>query len=264
MANRTIHRTIRRSHRYLGVLLGIQFLFWTLGGLYFSWTNLDEIHGDFQRRPTPRLKSVGSLVSPDSVLKQLGRRVDSLQNVQLITVLQQPFWSIAYYSGGSLHTTLANAHTGALRPEVGREEAVQIARESFNGSPAVQSVAYLSSTSGHHEYRAKPLPAWAVTFNHPTSITVYISADYGRVESFRNNKWRVFDFLWMMHTMDYRQRDNINNWLLRAFSLFGLATICSGFALFWVSRKRRRTEVIKENTTRAMTAQHKTGQTPNL
>ena len=243
MANRTLHRTIRRAHRYLGVLLGIQFLFWTLGGLYFSWTNLDEIHGDFQRRATPRLKSVGSLVSPDSVIRHLGRRVDSLQNVQLTTVLQQPYWSIAYYSAGRLHTVLADAHTGAPRPVVGREEAVQIARESFNGSPEVQSVAYLVSTGGHHEYRSKPLPAWAVTFHHPTSTTVYVSADYGRVESFRNNKWRVFDFLWMMHTMDYRQRDSINNWLLRAFSLFGLATIFSGFALFWVSRKRRRNGV---------------------
>jgi hypothetical protein len=35
---------IRRIHRYLGVLLGIQFLLWTIGGLYFSWSNMDEIH----------------------------------------------------------------------------------------------------------------------------------------------------------------------------------------------------------------------------
>lgn len=264
MANRTVHRTIRRSHRYLGVLLGIQFLFWTLGGLYFSWTNLDDIHGDFQRRPAPRLKNAGNLVSPDNVINQLGHKVDSLQNVQLITVLQQPFWSILYYSGGHLRTVLADARTGAPRPTVGREEAVQIARESFNGSPEVQSVAYLTSTGGHHEYRSKPLPAWAVTFRHPTSTTVYVSAGYGRVESFRNNKWRVFDFLWMMHTMDYRQRDNINNWLLRAFSLFGLATIFSGFALFWVSHKRRKPAVPKGNEARPMVAPRASGQTPKL
>ncbi len=37
---------IRLLHRYLGIILGIQFLFWTISGLYFSWTNIDEIHGD--------------------------------------------------------------------------------------------------------------------------------------------------------------------------------------------------------------------------
>ena len=36
----------RKWHRYLGLILGIQFFFWTLGGLYFSWTNIDEIRGD--------------------------------------------------------------------------------------------------------------------------------------------------------------------------------------------------------------------------
>jgi len=66
---------------------------------------------------------------------------------------------------------------------------------------------------------------------------VYVSAETGKVESFRNNKWRVFDFLWMMHTMDYKSRDNFNNFLLRTFSLFGLVTVISGFALYFVSSK---------------------------
>lgn len=244
MARRTVHRTIRRSHRYLGLLLGIQFTFWTLGGLYFSWTNIDEIHGDKQRKPVSRLSGAVSLVSPDSVVKKLAGPVDSLHQVQLTAILQKPFWSISYYSSGKLRTVLADAQTAFLRPAIQKEEAVQIARESFEGEPALHSVAYLTSAGGHHEYREKPLPAWAVTFDHPTHTTVYVSADYGRVESFRNNKWRVFDFLWMMHTMDYKQRDNLNNWLLRAFSLFGLATIFSGFALYWVSRKQKKIPVV--------------------
>jgi hypothetical protein len=43
----------------------------------------------------------------------------------------------------------------------------------------------------------------------------------------------------MLHTMDYAGRDNITNWLLRALSVLGLATITSGFVLFFVSRKRK-------------------------
>jgi hypothetical protein len=43
--------------------------------------------------------------------------------------------------------------------------------------------------------------------------------------------------------MDYQNRDNINNWLLRLFSVIGLITIASGFLLFGltqkVSRKQR-------------------------
>jgi hypothetical protein len=36
---------IRKSHRYLGIFLGLQFLMWTISGLYFSWSNIDDIHG---------------------------------------------------------------------------------------------------------------------------------------------------------------------------------------------------------------------------
>ena len=43
------HRKIRKTHRWLGLILGIQFLFWTIGGLYFSWSNMDEVHGDHQK-----------------------------------------------------------------------------------------------------------------------------------------------------------------------------------------------------------------------
>ena len=63
----------------------------------------------------------------------------------------------------------------------------------------------------------------------------------------------------MMHTMDYRQRDNINNWLLRAFSLFGLATIFSGFALFWVSRKKKRGAVVNSGQDVPLAARTRVG-----
>jgi hypothetical protein len=37
--------------------------------------------------------------------------------------------------------------------------------------------------------------------------------------------------------MDYAGRNNFNNWLLRAFSVFGLFTVLSGFTLYSVSSK---------------------------
>ena len=133
---------------------------------------------------------------------------------------------------------MADAQTGALRASLSKAEAVEIAKISFSDNANPQKVEYLTTTNGHHEYRESPLPAYAVTFEHPSSTTVYISTQLGTVQKFRNNKWRIFDFLWMMHTMDYQTRDNLSNWLLRAFSIFGLFTISTGFILFFVSRKK--------------------------
>ena len=235
MANRKLHLRIRKMHRYLGLILGIQFLFWTISGLYFSWTNIDEIHGDFQHKHPPTLKADFHLISPDSILQKL--KPDFINSFQIVSILQQPFYSINYSKAKETKLILANAQTGAIRMPVAKDEAVNIAAESFNSEPKLVSAEYITSANAHHEYRGKPLPAWAVTFDHPSNTTVYVSAERGMVETFRNNKWRLFDFLWMGHVMGYQERDNINNWLLRFFSLFGLITVISGFALFFVSNR---------------------------
>lgn len=78
------HYYIRRTHRYLGLILGIQFLFWTISGLYFSWTDIDEIHGDFQHKNVPKLSGNIRLVSPDSVLRKAPNKIDSINVIQLI------------------------------------------------------------------------------------------------------------------------------------------------------------------------------------
>ncbi len=59
--------TIRKAHRYLGLFLGIQFLFWTISGLYFSWTDLNEIHGDYFKNLdySPKLFKKPLLIPPN-------------------------------------------------------------------------------------------------------------------------------------------------------------------------------------------------------
>lgn len=231
------HYYVRRAHRYLGLILGVQFLFWTLGGLYFSWTDIDEIHGDFERRPVPRPAGPLRLAAPEAALLA---GMDSIEALSMVYLEGRPYYSIRYYAGGQPRSVLADALTGRARRPVGRAEALRLAGAAFAAVPEVTQVDYLTAAGPHHEYRGKPLPAWAVTYGGAGGTTVYVSAQTGRVESFRNNKWRIFDFLWMTHTMDYAGRDNFNNWLLRAFSVFGLVTILSGFLLYWITRRRRR------------------------
>jgi hypothetical protein len=234
---------IRRIHRYLGVLLGIQFLFWTIGGLYFSWSNMDEIHGDFQKKAPPQYRADLAFVSPSIALSNLKNKVkiDSILNIALIDVLGKPTYRMEFLHGGHHKMfQLADAQTGTLRDPLSILEATALAKQQFNGEPTVKSVEEIKDVNRHHEYRENPLPAVAVTFNHPTATTVYVATELGIVTKYRNDKWRIFDFLWMLHTMDYQSRDNIGNWLLRAFSIFGLFTICSGFTLFFVSSSKVR------------------------
>ncbi len=240
--NRTWHLRIRKTHRYLGLFIGVQFLLWTLGGLYFSWSNLDDIHGDPLKRPAGAMPYSLSLVSPSVPMLALSQKpeTDSIMSVQLIEVLGQPLYQLNYRmkqrnGHPMVHTQLADARTGLLRSELTQTEASALAQRRFAGSSAIERVEYLTSTNGHHEYRGKPLPAYAITFRQPAHAIVYVAAQLGTVQSVRTDPWRIFDVLWMLHTMDYEGRDDINNSILRAFSVLGLLTISSGFALYFVS-----------------------------
>jgi uncharacterized iron-regulated membrane protein len=239
------HLYIRKAHRYLGLFLGIQFLLWTAGGLYFSWSDINEIHGDHHRNPVLNFSANMTLVSPALVIRQLPR-VDSIKSLRLIEVLGNPVYQVQYFTstGGevTLKTQLALAATGAFRPALSQTEAIKMARKSFAEPVKVARVEFLrdKNVGAHHEYRESPLPAWAITMAHPSATTVYIAAEQGQVLKFRNNKWRIFDFLWMLHTMDYQGRDHIGNTLLRIFSIAGMVTILSGFALYFVSSGGKR------------------------
>jgi hypothetical protein len=237
-----LQRKVRRTHRWLGVILGIQFLFWTIGGLYFSWSNMDEVHGDHQKAHIHPLMGDIKLVNPQDILTKIKQKdtVKFVMGMQLIQILEKPVYQIIYskeHDRGK-KIQLADAETGNLRPQLSKEEAIEIAQKNFSDDAKIEQVEYLTTTNEHHEYREQPLPAYAVTFVHPSKTTVYVSSTLGTVQKFRNNKWRIFDFFWMLHTMDYKNRDNISNWLLRAFSIFGLFTLSSGFVLFFLSRKK--------------------------
>lgn len=238
------HYRIRRLHRFLGVSIGLQFIAWTFSGLWFSFSNMDEIHGDYEKAP-PALVAPSGIVSPAAALESLKTTasLDSLLDLRLVSILGKPFWQVSFFEkgqgAGPKKIRLAEAATGSLRPPLTEAEAVEVAKQGFLGKKPVKSVVLLTKTSDDHEYRESPLPAYAVTFDNERQTTVYVSPELGTVQKFRNRPWRRFDFLWMLHTMDYRSRDNISNWLLRVFSIFGLATVLSGFVLFFVSRKRR-------------------------
>ncbi|MFA0960387.1 PepSY domain-containing protein [Roseivirga sp. BDSF3-8] len=216
------HLLTRKIHRYLGVIIGIQFLFWTIGGLYFSWTNIDEIHGD-QYIGHNMDHALSSLVLGDSLNSD-----PEIKQMSLMFVGHKPYlWVNDSY--------LVDPQTWERKEQISEEEALSVADMHMKPEYKIASAEYIEEVGDHHEYRGKPLPAYVITYEGDENLKAYVGARDGSFQRVRHDSWRVFDFLWMLHTMDYEGRDNFNNWLLRAFSIFGLVTIMSGFMLFYYS-----------------------------
>lgn len=132
---------------------------------------------------------------------------------------------------------LLDPSDGTLKSGVSQDEARKIARWHVRDDFQIRSITLLTDVGAHHEYRGRPLPVWMVEFDGPGHLTAYVAQRDGSFQRVRHRSWRIFDFLCMLHTMDYEGRDDFNNLLLRAFSLFGLVTVATGFTLFFVSRR---------------------------
>ncbi|MUP47384.1 hypothetical protein E0K83_16710 [Gramella sp. BOM4] len=223
MVKRKTAMNIRKAHRYLGIFIGIQFIMWTVSGLYFSWTDIDEIHGDHFKKEQPQKAAFPELASPSSL--HPGLEISSIE-------LQEIAGEAYYYINDHL---LINARSGKMLDQISEEQALEIAGRYMKNELEVADVQLIKETGKHHEYREKLLPAYVISYKGDENLKAYIGAGNGSFETVRHRNWRWFDFLWMTHTMDYEGRDDFNNSLLRAFSLLGLITVLSGFLLWYIS-----------------------------
>lgn len=236
-------RTYRKIHRWLGLVVGIQLFLWTAGGLFFSLNPIAKVRGETEEPESPPLEFGAPPLSPAPALSEL--RLDHPQ-AEIRTVLLRPHldgavYEITFLENGEPHWALADASTGELRATINRDEARAIARRAYFPDSPIEDVTLVTEAGSGSEYRERPLPAFRVTFDDPLGTRLYVSVERGLVTARRNDRWRLFDFLWMLHIMDYQNRDNFNTLLLQAVSALGLVTVLSGFILagFTSPRVRR-------------------------
>jgi hypothetical protein len=235
MVHRKTALKIRKTHRYLGLFLGIQFLLWTLSGLYFSWTDIDEIHGDQFKNLDYQPKAFDNLRSPTAMNIASG-----LQTIALRDLDNVPHYWVN-------NAQLINANDGKVRNGITEKEALYVAKNYMKEGLEVTGIALIDEAGKHHEYRKKLLPAYVISYKSDENIKAYVSVVDGKFQTVRHQDWRWFDFLWMTHTMDYEGRDNFNTIILRAFSLLGLITVFSGFLLWFTTSPTLRKLASKKN-----------------
>ena len=169
--------------------------------------------------------------------------VERIESLDTIDILGEPHYRVRWQEpDGGRRVILASVMDGQVRDELTREEAVAMARASFLPEAPVAGVSRLDvgDIGSRHEYRGGALPVWQVRFDHSSGTRIYVAAAAGTVASHRNADWRVFDFLWMLHTLDFQGRDDINNPVLRVLSVLAVTVIVSGFLLWAVTSPRLR------------------------
>tara|TARA_R110000744_G_scaffold112179_6_gene210455 strand:- start:7520 stop:8257 length:738 start_codon:yes stop_codon:yes gene_type:complete len=216
------------AHRWFGLVISLQLLAWSVGGFIFSILNIDEVHGDTEARMVQSNGvSIRSLPSEiQHALEEQG--VVAISTATLIDRGLGAFWEIRLTDGSWFGRIDCNGQTAGL---ITLDQARSIASDDFIHDSDILSIRLIEDEPPS-EYRGGRLPAYQVVMDHPKETHIYIDASTGRIMARRNKSWRTFDFFWMLHTMDYKGRDNFNHPLLTIASMLAITTSGSGLVLW--------------------------------
>lgn len=223
----------RKTHKWLALILGVQATLWMISGAYMATIDIDFIHGDPLVRNTaePLDEQLTNLYPIAAVLE----RFPQATGIDLISRLGRPHYAVV----SEQTPALLDATSGQAISPIGRDLALSMANHYYAGDGQVTEAQLLSDLQNRpSEIQARALPLWQVRFDDSITTTFYISPSTGELIARRHTFWRLYDFLWMFHIMDYENRTDINNNLLRVAALFGFLFALSGAWLLVHSLKK--------------------------
>lgn len=213
----------RKFHKWLGLIIGIQVLFWAAGGFVMTFFDIEEVRGEHTMAQQERfILNQPVVVTAQQAISQIDFEPES---ITLKGLLGEPVW----IAGDQEQQAIIDAQTGQVLSPLDELLAGQIAVADFSGDGELVELQLLSEELG--EVRGKELPIWQAQFNDSDNTRVYISPQNGDVVARRNDTWRVFDFFWMLHIMDYKNRTDFNHPLVVFAALLALFMTLSGLYL---------------------------------
>jgi len=226
----------RTLHKWLTLFVGLQLLVWAITGFYMVAVDLDFVHGD------PLVRNLRTPVDRSTTVLPVAQLASRYPEVTLVAlhslpVLDAPVYELTAAGRKVLVDAAHGQQLSPLSPGMIR----QLARAYYAGSGQLSAVQLLEHEVPM-EARGRAAPLWRADFDDWLQTTLYLHPDTGALVTRRHRLWRWYDFLWMLHIMDYSEREAPTGIVPRVATVLGAVTVLSGVWLLYFSfwRPRRK------------------------
>ena len=225
----------RNLHFYLGLILSLQLVAWFASGVVMTWFPIEQVRGEHLQRPAPAVRWSDAVVTPASALQQAPAE---FQQAQLS--FSQRGAEPVYQLQQDDKQLFISALSGQVLTPLSDHEVRMLAQQRYLGAGSVQDAKLLRQAPA--EVRGLTPPLWQVQFADAEQTAFYFHPITGQLQRVRTDTWRLYDFFWMLHIMDYEDRSDFNHPLLIISTASALGFTLGGFVLlgFRIARRTRR------------------------
>jgi hypothetical protein len=220
----TFRAKLRRWHMWLGWLVGLPVLIWTVSGFIMVARPIEEVRG------TALIRDKGSIGGPVGVKLPALEHWD-FRSLTLESRVGGPRWIMVLSDGTAL---LFDPATGQRLPHVSAADAAREVAVRYTGDARIVSVTRLGVGEAPIEYRGTS-PTWLVRMSDRTHF--YVDAGSGEIVARRTRFWRVYDFMWGLHIMDLQGRKQTHNPWVVTFSLLAVVMTLMALVLLPLATK---------------------------
>ena len=229
MAQQRMMQKFAKWHIWLGWLVGVPLLMWTLTGLIMVIKPIEEVRGNHLRL------DVAQQALPAALSYTVSLPADTAAPIRSVTTQierGEPTTRITYMDG----TSARFLQDGTKMMPLSEAEARAIVAEGIRGGDKVVSTQRFAADQVPFDFR-RPIPIWQVVLEDETQV--YVGTETGRIEAVRTKWWRTFDFMWGLHIMDLQTREDTSHPILILFAGLGVLGSLLGCILMFRRRKAR-------------------------
>ncbi|MFN7057012.1 hypothetical protein [Hyphomonas sp.] len=192
----------RRLHRQIGWVAAFVAIAWAVTGFLHPVMNWTAPRAAIQMPPArPLALPPGGLAAPGEALAAAG--LAASPHVRLVQVGGEPYWFAA--DPASARRAVVSAVTGVPSPEAEAAHAEALARH-YAALPdtAIASVRPVDAFSTNYPSINRLLPVWAVQFDTPDGLTLYVDTGMDRLAAVTNGPRRVLLAVFQnVHTLSF-------------------------------------------------------------
>ena len=224
-----LKRWIHHSHRWLGLIVLLQVLFWSAGGLLMAGLNFSDLYID---PPQPALELPA--LSPQQLAQRLAQ-----------TGVAGPFDSFKLVQRGGKtwfqvqprqRPPLLVSAQGQVVSPLPESEIKDFARRYYTGSGTLIQLEKLNRSRGNY---VSATPLWRARFNDRAGTEIYLEPQTGELLARRKRSWAIYNLMWELHLTKYTPWSAVNKALMGLLALINIVVALTGLFKFFPLRRAR-------------------------